>query len=109
MDMNLRDRLMSVTDVTGEIVSLTSPGRQSFSLLPADLNSTNLVLAGVIELLEESLESGEDTSDLLALLIVRTYCIAASCSTSVHLRPSWLSLSNTHRCHDSVRFIVLFH
>ena len=58
----LRDRLLSASDVTTDILSLTAP--ETVSLLPTDLNSTNLVLAGVIELLEESLDSAENTSDI---------------------------------------------
>ena len=54
---------MSVSDVTEEIKSLTSE-RRGFSLLPTDLNSTNRVLGGVIDLLEESLDSSENTTDL---------------------------------------------
>ena len=34
------------------------------SLLPSDLNSTNLLLAGIVDLLDEGLGTGEsDTSD----------------------------------------------
>ena len=34
------------------------------SLLPSDLNSTNLLLSGIVDLLDESLGTGEsDTSD----------------------------------------------
>lgn len=60
---SLRDRLTSASDVTGDILSLTG-GASSFSLLPTDLNSTNRVLGGVIDLLEESLDSSENTTDL---------------------------------------------
>ena len=59
----LRNRLMSASNVTMDVLSLTSEARD-FSLLPTDLNSTNQVLAGVIGLLEESLESTENTTDL---------------------------------------------
>ena len=54
---------MSAKDVTDDIVSLTNSSN-SFSLLPTDLNSTNQVLAVVIGLLEESLDSSENTTDL---------------------------------------------
>ena len=61
--MPLRDRLMSAADVTADILTLTRQN-SGFSLLPTDLNSTNRVLAGVIELLEDTLESDENTTDL---------------------------------------------
>ena len=61
--MALRERLMAAQNITGDILSLIRQ-RQGLSLLPTELNSTNSVLTGVIGLLEESLESSEDTGDL---------------------------------------------
>ena len=54
---------MSASDITSEVLSLTESSG-SFSLLPSDLNSTNRVLDGVIGLLEETLSSDENTTDL---------------------------------------------
>lgn len=54
---------MSAMDVTSDLLSLTMRD-DGFSLLPSDLNSTNQVLAGVIGLLEETLDSNENTTDI---------------------------------------------
>lgn len=61
---SLRDRLMSASDITSDVLALTESSAGVFSLLPSDLNSTNRVLGGVIGLLEESLGSDENTTDL---------------------------------------------
>ena len=70
----LRSQLVSASDITADIVVLTASASISpdfdldsdgiASLQPSDLNVTNRVVAGVMDLLEESLDSDEDTADL---------------------------------------------
>ena len=59
----LRDRLMDTAELTNQVLELTAPGRGA-SLLPVDLNSTNAVIDGIVDLLDATLDTTENVTDL---------------------------------------------
>ena len=67
-DLPFGERLDTLRELTGEIRGLTAPGN-SYSILPSDLNTTNLVIDLVVELLENNLNSTEDTLELLTVCV----------------------------------------
>ena len=87
---NFRTRLQDSQAVTSNFRGITGP-RMGLSLLPSDLNSTNLLLSGIVDLLDEGLGTGEsDTSDQVHTLypfilctkiekIIRVYSVLKFC------------------------------
>ena len=59
---DFQTRLQDTELVTSNIRGFTGP-RQGTSILPADLNTTNTILDGIVDLLEESLSTTEDITD----------------------------------------------
>ena len=68
MDRNLRTRLQDSQAVTFNMRDITQ-SLTGTSHFPSDLNTTNMVLLGVVDLLEESLDTSEtDISDQVCTL-----------------------------------------
>ena len=63
---DLQTRLRDSELVTSDIRGFTGP-RTGASLLPADLNTTNLILSGIVGLLEESLSTTENITDEVSI------------------------------------------
>ena len=57
----MNQRLSMVTSVIDSVATITEGS--TFSLLPSDLESTNEVVEGLIDLLEETLTSDNDTDE----------------------------------------------
>ena len=62
-DRPLRERLADTAELAGQILELTAPGL-GVSLLPVDLNSTNSLIDGIVSLLDETLDTTENVTDL---------------------------------------------
>ena len=62
-DRPLRDRLAETAELANQIFELTVPGRGA-SLLPVDLNSTNAVIDGIVSLLDATLDTTENVTDI---------------------------------------------
>ena len=59
----MRDRLVDTADLASQVLELTAPG-QGGSLLPVDLNSTNSLIDGIVSLLDETLNTTENVTDI---------------------------------------------
>ena len=59
----LRDRLADTAELANQVLELTAPGRGA-SLLPVDLNSTNALIDGIVSLLDATLDTTENVTDL---------------------------------------------
>lgn len=62
-DRPLRDRLADTAELASQVLELTAPGLGA-SLLPVDLNSTNSLIDGIVSLLDETLDTTENVTDL---------------------------------------------
>ena len=66
---NLRTRLQDSQAITFSMRN-TTQSLMGTSLFPSDLNTTNMVLSGVVDLLEESLDTSEtDISEQVCTLV----------------------------------------
>lgn len=81
---NLQTRLQDSQAVTFNMRT-TTQSQMGISLFPSDLNTTNMVLSGVIDLLEESLDTSEtDISDqVCSLSFVYLFLCYSLCITFV--------------------------
>ena len=62
-DRPLRDRLADTAELASQVLELTAPGG-GVSLLPVDLNSTNALIDGIVSLLDATLDTTENVTDL---------------------------------------------
>ena len=62
-DRPLRDRLTDTAELASQVLDLTALGRGA-SLLPVDLNSTNALIDGIVSLLDATLDTTENVTNL---------------------------------------------
>ena len=73
---SINSRLSVATDVIDTVASLNQDG--NFSLLPSDLNLTNLVISELLFLLEDTLLSGDNLT-ATSVLVCDKYYIDSIC------------------------------
>lgn len=59
----MEDRLADTAELAGQVLEFTVPG-QGASLLPVDLNSTNALIDGIVSLLDQTLDTTENITDI---------------------------------------------
>lgn len=57
------EKLSETAELASQVLALTTPGRGA-SLLPVDLNSTNALIDGIVSLLDQTLDTTENVTDI---------------------------------------------
>ena len=82
-EADLGNQLEQTSTITANLIEATIP--QDGSLLPGDLNSTNQIIVGVLELLESTIED-DNVTEVAPQVCMCVHACTCMCGDVIHVR-----------------------